>query len=49
LFFTDAGFDGPINAIICGVIAFGLETIESVDERLHPHLFDYRALLHGIP
>jgi len=33
-----------INAIIYGEIAFALETIESVDELLPPHLFDYRAL-----
>ena len=33
-----------INAIVYGEIAFALETIESVDELLPPHLFDYRAL-----
>jgi len=33
-----------INAIVYGEIAFALETIESVDELLPPHRFDYRAL-----
>lgn len=33
-----------INAIVYGEIAFACETIESVDELLPPHLFDYRSL-----
>ena len=33
-----------INAIVYGEIAFACETIESVDELLSPHLFDYRAM-----
>jgi predicted nucleic acid-binding protein len=33
-----------INAIVYGEIAFALETIESADELLPPHLFDDRSL-----
>lgn len=33
-----------INAIVFGEIAFACETIETVDELLPPHLFDYRAM-----